>query len=346
MAEKVFIGGLDKLHVVHNLWARSTKITSSEGDEEEPWTLIEEVESLYNSDDSQEAPKAGAEEAKRPYEQVVRDIMQKLTTVDIASDERMSDTASPNLNVPEARDQCEKSQFKLNGLQGKVMRCDLSEEWVDPTGYDEHNGQGAFAEVVAEIIRGKVSIESLDKYQLTHGLWERTRPILKVNVELPYDPVVARRLCDKHRFNLVFLQGKVINCDLSGESVDCWVYDRINGPGAFAQVVGSMRRGSSIKESVENVSIKELDKHELLRALWKRSNPSRFYAMCGVQAPEFDDEAAREESKELNFDFRFLQGRIIKCNLSGEMANPWGYDRYTEEGAFAKVVEELRRKHA
>ncbi|RAL01314.1 uncharacterized protein BO80DRAFT_444758 [Aspergillus ibericus CBS 121593] len=334
MTEKVFIGGLDRLHVVHNLWTRST-IASPEYDEEEPWTLIEEVDSSPSSDDPYE-------NVKRPYEQVVRCILRKLAAVDIASDECITGSASPELNVLEARDQCENSQFKLGTLQGRVMRCDLSEEWVDPTGYDEHNGPGAFAEVVAGTMQEKVSIKGLDKYELAHALWERSRPILKVNVELPYDAVVARRLCDKHRFNLVYFQGKVINCDLSRESVDCWVYDSINGRGAFAQVVECMQRGRLIEESVEDVSIHGLDKHELVRALWMRSNPSRFYAMCGVPVPEFDDEAARADSKGLNFNFRFLQGRIMKCDLSGDTASPWGYDRYTEKGVFARVVEDLR----
>ena len=44
--------------------------------------------------------------------------------------------------------------------------------------------------------------------------------------------------------------------------------------------------------STSVVGIKDLDKLALLRALWEKSKPAIFYAMQGIDPPEFDEKEA------------------------------------------------------
>ncbi|KAL6232430.1 hypothetical protein BDW75DRAFT_242958 [Aspergillus navahoensis] len=92
------------------------------------------------------------------------------------------------------------------------------------------------------------------------------------------------------------------------------------------------------------VYIGDLNKEDLIAALWSRSKPAAFFAMSGLPAPPFNKEDALRQAEQLNWCFDYLQGRVIKSDLSGEEADPWGYDRDNGAGAFREAVEGVRNK--
>ncbi|KAL4987764.1 hypothetical protein BDW68DRAFT_177517 [Aspergillus falconensis] len=92
------------------------------------------------------------------------------------------------------------------------------------------------------------------------------------------------------------------------------------------------------------VYIGDLNKEDLIAALWSRSKPAAFFALSGLPAPPFDKEDALRQAEKSGWYFDYLQGRVIKSNLSGEEADPWGYDRDNGAGAFREVVEGVRNK--
>ncbi|KAL4994394.1 hypothetical protein BDV10DRAFT_189062 [Aspergillus recurvatus] len=92
------------------------------------------------------------------------------------------------------------------------------------------------------------------------------------------------------------------------------------------------------------IYIGDLNKGDLIAALWSRSKPAAFFAMSGLPAPSFDKEDALRDAEKFGWTFDYLQGRVIKSDLSGNEVNPWGYDRDNGDGAFKEVVESLRNK--
>lgn len=60
-----------------------------------------------------------------------------------------------------------------------------------------------------------------------------------------------------------------------------------------------------------------------------------------IPRPPFDDDLAAKSVKEW---IDYFAGRCIKTDLSGDKAEPWGYDRDWGDGAFQRIVTELRKK--
>ncbi|KAI9371711.1 hypothetical protein BJX61DRAFT_543402 [Aspergillus egyptiacus] len=84
------------------------------------------------------------------------------------------------------------------------------------------------------------------------------------------------------------------------------------------------------------VFIGDINKEDLM--------PAIFFAILGIPAPAFNRKEAVLEAEEADWRFDYLQGRLMKCNLSGDEASPWGYDRDIGQGAFAEVVEAVRNR--
>ena len=83
------------------------------------------------------------------------------------------------------------------------------------------------------------------------------------------------------------------------------------------------------------VDITGLDKVELLHELWKGSRSALFFKIRGIPPPEFD----AEEAKIVVTDYiDYFDGRMIKCDISGNQADPGLYDRDFGAGAFQRVV--------
>lgn len=55
------------------------------------------------------------------------------------------------------------------------------------------------------------------------------------------------------------------------------------------------------------------------------------------------DEYERCAERGLGLDY--VLGRVMKCDLSGDTADTWGYDRDNGEGKFTEVVKELRKTY-
>lgn len=95
-----------------------------------------------------------------------------------------------------------------------------------------------------------------------------------------------------------------------------------------------------------SVSIKGLDKAEVLLALWKGSHAQGLSFLGIVDAGMLDIEKAKhciEEAKahgRLYFDY--LNGHVIKCDITNDEFDPRLYDRDCGEGRAEEVIKALR----
>jgi alkylated DNA repair dioxygenase AlkB len=94
-----------------------------------------------------------------------------------------------------------------------------------------------------------------------------------------------------------------------------------------------------------NVNIEGINKMDLLKALWDNSDPARFYDSFKMIPPPFGHDIAKDAIKEYIDHF---SGRMIKCDLSGNIAMTYAYDRDYGKGKFQAIVDTLKRtdKHA
>ena len=92
-----------------------------------------------------------------------------------------------------------------------------------------------------------ISIKGLDKVMLLKALWENRLPaaffnsvdaILSGTVAPSFDWKQARQAVESR---IDYFCGRGIKCDLSGDDVDPWLYDRDAGKGAFQKIVESLR---------------------------------------------------------------------------------------------------------
>jgi len=93
-----------------------------------------------------------------------------------------------------------------------------------------------------------------------------------------------------------------------------------------------------------SINIKDLDRDRLLEELWNRSKPALFYTSTGLPAPVFNLEKYKREISEDGY-IDYFCGRLIKTNLSGDIVDPYLYDRDNGEGAFQSVVDKLKNKN-
>jgi hypothetical protein len=105
----------------------------------------------------------------------------------------------------------------------------------------------------------------------------------------------------------------------------------------------------------ELVDISGLDKAELLSALHTLSHSLGLGALhdvgpLSVQECQqiIDGVNLIAEEKVVGFrranllKFDYLRGRVMKCDLSEDQVDPWGYDRDNGPGALSRVVSKLR----
>jgi len=91
-----------------------------------------------------------------------------------------------------------------------------------------------------------------------------------------------------------------------------------------------------------NVSIKGLNKADVLAALFNRAQPQGMGFMQYDPKPMTREIAEKLLSQITNFDY--LQGRVMKVDLSSDTEfGPWAYDRDNGQGAAAEVIEALRK---
>lgn len=94
------------------------------------------------------------------------------------------------------------------------------------------------------------------------------------------------------------------------------------------------------------VSIKGLDKAEVLLALYNASHVQGMGFLAAVD--KYDIEDARKDIEDMNTTFNgrlyfdYLHGRVIKTDISGDEFDPYLFDRDNGEGAAEKAIETLR----
>jgi hypothetical protein len=103
-----------------------------------------------------------------------------------------------------------------------------------------------------------------------------------------------------------------------------------------------------IKEiKMKEINIKDLDKAAVLAALYNNSRPLGMGLLHFDPKPMTVEEAREIMTKGSTVDyckaqttsFDYLNGRVMKVNLSGSAFNPWGYDRNNGEGAALKALQ-------
>lgn len=88
------------------------------------------------------------------------------------------------------------------------------------------------------------------------------------------------------------------------------------------------------------IDLKDLDKAAVLAALYNASKPMAMGFMRYDPTPMTVDQAHELLKKQTDFDY--LQGRVMKTDLSGDTLDTWGYDRDNGEGAAAKALASLQ----
>lgn len=92
------------------------------------------------------------------------------------------------------------------------------------------------------------------------------------------------------------------------------------------------------------INIKGLDKAEVILALWNGSH-TQGMSIIGVETfhPTISD--AREWIEHNpSMDFNYLNGRVIKCDISQDEFDPRLYDRDCGDGAAAAAIDKIRIK--
>lgn len=95
------------------------------------------------------------------------------------------------------------------------------------------------------------------------------------------------------------------------------------------------------------VDIKGLDKAEVLHVLWRHSHPQGL-SFLGLSPEGFTLEKARDlikerQEKNTGLYFDYVEGHVIKCDLSGDSFDEFLYDRDCGPGAAENAIDELRR---
>ena len=89
------------------------------------------------------------------------------------------------------------------------------------------------------------------------------------------------------------------------------------------------------------IDISGLDKARLLQVLYNASRPLGLGFFTGC-SPMTLEQAKEEIKSSANLYFDYVNGRVIKMNLSGDTTDSYCYDRDNGPGVAAKVVALLR----
>lgn len=90
-----------------------------------------------------------------------------------------------------------------------------------------------------------------------------------------------------------------------------------------------------------SVLIKDLDKVEVLRALWNNSEPAVFFKISGKQSPPFDETEAK---KAVNQYIDYFCGRVIKMDLSKNVISAVSTYESDTGKKVAAIIDNLRNR--
>jgi hypothetical protein len=88
------------------------------------------------------------------------------------------------------------------------------------------------------------------------------------------------------------------------------------------------------------VDISGLDKAEVLLALHKASKAQGF-SFISLHDPTIEE--CRDWLKQ-DLSVDYFAGKVIKCDLSKDGFDPWGFDRDNGEGSAEAAINKLRTK--
>ena len=89
------------------------------------------------------------------------------------------------------------------------------------------------------------------------------------------------------------------------------------------------------------ISIKGLNKGDVLAALFN-SAKTQGMGFIHYQSDHVMDSTEAEVLLAQQSDFDYVEGRVIKVDLSGDEFDPGGYDRDNGQGSAARLVNTLR----
>ena len=87
-----------------------------------------------------------------------------------------------------------------------------------------------------------------------------------------------------------------------------------------------------------SVDITNINKVQLLQALWRHSKPASILISMGLST-DFDENLANDAVKGY---IDYFCGRAIKTDISTDIVEVDYYDRYNGQGRFQKVVNTLK----
>lgn len=94
------------------------------------------------------------------------------------------------------------------------------------------------------------------------------------------------------------------------------------------------------------VDISGIDKVILLRELWYNQKNASFYVNHGICSPVWNSETDALAKKAVNKYIDYFNGRCIKCDLSGNIANSYLYDRdVPNDRKFQYIVDKIIEKN-
>lgn len=97
-----------------------------------------------------------------------------------------------------------------------------------------------------------INIQNIDKAALLAALWQRAQTqgmamwhTQALDATLPIETVkrdIADLMAVQKKLDFNYYRGRVIKTDISGDTLDPWLYDRDNGAGAAASVVAQLAK--------------------------------------------------------------------------------------------------------
>ena len=89
------------------------------------------------------------------------------------------------------------------------------------------------------------------------------------------------------------------------------------------------------------IDIKGLNKAEILAGLYNSSKPLGMGVLYYNPMDMSIQEAQKIIDQDIT-DFDYLQGRVMKVNLSTDVLDSWGYDRDIGNGACEAVINHIK----
>jgi len=89
------------------------------------------------------------------------------------------------------------------------------------------------------------------------------------------------------------------------------------------------------------VNIKGIDRVQLLKALWEKSEPNPYFTKHGIPPPPWNNKKAIQAVRDY---IDYFQGRFIHSDLSMDIIDSENYDDKYGPGTFQRIVDEVKKE--